>query len=87
MESDRTRAVALKPIAGLPDKKQEHRDQGDHDKHPVLDFKTQKIKMLDEKMHSAAPNFEQDRRFIGQNILFLYFERAGSPALDALRQH
>jgi hypothetical protein len=68
----------LKPIAGLPDEKQEHRYQGDYDEHPVLHFKTKKIKMLDEKMHSAAPDFEQDRRFNGKNILFSYFERAGS---------
>jgi hypothetical protein len=73
------------PIASLPDKKNEGRDQGRHDKHPVLHFETQNREMIDEKMHSFRPAFVQDKRFRGKNILFLYFNglapTPGSPIL------
>jgi hypothetical protein len=44
-------------IPRLPGEERKNRDQGDHDKHPVLDFETQKSEMLDEKVHCNAPNF------------------------------
>jgi hypothetical protein len=52
------------PVAGLPNEKNESRDQGGHDQHPVLAFETQKGKMLDQKPHRSLPIFMQDRRFI-----------------------
>src|ERR1700694_3922115 len=52
------------PIASLPGKKNESCDQRNHDKHPVLTFETQKSKMLNEKLHSPAPFYMQDKRFL-----------------------
>jgi hypothetical protein len=62
-------------ILRFPDEKNESCDQSNHDKHPVLTFKTQNREMVGEKMHSFRPAFVQDRRFCGKNILFLYFNR------------
>jgi hypothetical protein len=45
------------PIASPPHKKNENRDQSRDDQHPVLAFKTQKYKTLDEKLHRSRPQF------------------------------
>jgi hypothetical protein len=53
------------PIAGFPHEKNENRDQPNHDKHPVLNFETQKGEMLNEKLHCPRSLFVQDKRFGG----------------------
>jgi ABC-type Fe3+/spermidine/putrescine transport system ATPase subunit len=54
-------------------------DQADHDEHPVLDFETQKVEMLDEKLCHLSPQlFRQDRGFGAKDILFLYHGPSGA---------
>jgi hypothetical protein len=62
-----------RPVASLPDEKNESRDQPNDNEHPVLTFETQKGEMLNEKLHRSRPLFGQNKRFSDQNILFLYF--------------
>jgi hypothetical protein len=51
------------PILGFPDDKNEGRRQASRDKHPVLAVETQKVKMLNQKLHRFRPLFLQNRRF------------------------
>jgi hypothetical protein len=44
------------PTTGLPNKKDENRDQRDHDQHPVLALETEKRETLDEKLHRSCPH-------------------------------
>jgi hypothetical protein len=70
----------LNSLASPPGEKNEGRNQGDHDKHPILDFETQKRKMPHKKLHRFRPLFMQNRGFSSKNILFSYCLRneAGS---------
>jgi hypothetical protein len=43
------------PIASFPNEENVGHNQPSHNKHPVLAFKTQKSKMLNEKLHRPAP--------------------------------
>jgi hypothetical protein len=69
-----------------PYEKNESHDQSSGDQHPVLAFKTQKSKTLDEKLHRSRPRslgrisglFVQDKYFGDANILFFYL-LAGEP--------
>jgi hypothetical protein len=45
------------PFASPPREKNEDCDQSRDDQHPVLAFKTQKHKTLDEKLHRSRPQF------------------------------
>ncbi|MEI9924562.1 MAG: hypothetical protein WDN50_14430 [Bradyrhizobium sp.] len=45
------------PFARPPREENEDRDQSRDDQHPVLAFKTQKNKTLDEKLHRSRPQF------------------------------
>jgi hypothetical protein len=45
------------PLASPPRDKNRDRDQSRDDQHPVLTFKTQKYKTLDEKLHRSRPQF------------------------------
>jgi len=67
-----TAILKLSSIARLPDEKNEGRDQSNHDKHPVLNFESQKGKMPDKKLHRQRPLFVQAKGFGGRNILFFY---------------
>jgi hypothetical protein len=69
------------PIAGNPDEHNVGCNQANQDKHPVLDFETQKGEMLNERMHRAGPIFGQDKRFGKRDTLFLYV--ALSPTASA----
>jgi hypothetical protein len=44
-------------LAGPPRQKDRGCDQSRDDQHPVLAFKTQKYKTLDEKLHRSRPRF------------------------------
>jgi hypothetical protein len=66
------------PIASLPDKKNESSNQPNDTKHPVLDVETQKSATLNQKPHCRRPVFRQAKHFCDGNVLFLYFERAGT---------
>ncbi|WP_213739071.1 hypothetical protein [Bradyrhizobium sp. dw_411] len=44
-------------LASPPDEKNKGRDQSRDDQHPVLAFKTEKYKALDEKLHRSRPQF------------------------------
>jgi hypothetical protein len=44
-------------FAGSPREKDKACDQSRDDQHPVLAFKTQKYKTLDEKLHRSRPQF------------------------------
>jgi Cys-tRNA synthase (O-phospho-L-seryl-tRNA:Cys-tRNA synthase) len=48
---------ASEPIASLPDQKNKRGGQSSRDEHPVLAFETEKIEMLDQKLHRFRPNF------------------------------
>jgi hypothetical protein len=69
--------------AGLPSEKNENCDQSSDDQHPVLAFKAEHRKTLDQKLHRSRPQFlgrisilfVQHKRFGSANILFLYFWR------------
>jgi len=52
-----------RPVASVPDEKNESCDQPNDNEHPVLAFETQKGEMLNEKLHRSRPLFGQDRRF------------------------
>jgi hypothetical protein len=76
----------LHAIAAFPNEKNVGRNQPNHNKHPVLAFKTQKSKMLNKKLHRSAPvscTFSilsvQDNHFGVRNILFSYLSRQDSP--------
>jgi hypothetical protein len=75
----------LNSIASLPGEKNEGRNQYGHDKHPVLDFESQKRKMPDKKLHRYRPLFMQNKGFRGKNILFFYLgkTRPHRPAAPA----
>jgi hypothetical protein len=45
------------PVTGPPREQNEDRDQSRGDQHPVLAFKTEKYKTLDEKLHRSRPQF------------------------------
>jgi hypothetical protein len=45
------------PFASPPREKNKDCDQSSDDQHPVLAFKTQKYKTLDEKLHRSRPQF------------------------------
>jgi hypothetical protein len=68
------RLALLAPIVGLQDKKNGNDNQSDHDEHPVLNFETQQIEMLNKKFHRtcSSPSHSKNRQFAGRNILFLY---------------
>ncbi|WP_154071580.1 hypothetical protein [Bradyrhizobium lablabi] len=51
---------ASEPIASLPDQKNKSRGQSGRDEHPVLAFETEKIEMLDQKLHRVRPIFWAD---------------------------
>jgi hypothetical protein len=65
-------------VASPPREKNEDRNQSCGDQHPVLAFKTQKYKTLDEKLHRSRPQFlgrisglfVQDKYFDDANISF-----------------
>jgi hypothetical protein len=49
------------PVPRFPNEKNENGNQAHGDKHPVLAFKTQKRKMLDQKMHCFRLRFLQNK--------------------------
>jgi hypothetical protein len=49
--------AASDPVAISPAEVQENRDNAGCDKHPVLTFKTQKTKSLNEKLHPFPSPF------------------------------
>jgi hypothetical protein len=56
-------SIPVKSIAGSPDKKNEGDDQKKDNQHPILGFKAEKAKWLNEKLHRF-------RRFLGQGRWF-----------------
>jgi hypothetical protein len=55
--SSRSLGSFSEPVAGPPREQNEDRDQSRGDQHPVLAFKTEKYKALDEKLHRSRPQF------------------------------
>jgi hypothetical protein len=70
------------PVARLPDEKNESSNQSDHDKHPVLEFETQKSKMLDEKVHWSRP-FLSRISASPKKIYYFYISRCLEDTEDA----
>jgi hypothetical protein len=71
--ANRSAGSRSEPIARSPHEQDKGNGQAHHDEHPILNFESQKVEMLDEKLHhSGPPIFEQDRGSGDKNILFLY---------------
>jgi hypothetical protein len=51
------------PAASPPCKKNKDCNDHSHDEHPVLDLKTQQIKMLNQKLHRFRPVLSQNKHF------------------------
>jgi hypothetical protein len=56
-------SVAVKSIAGSPNKKNEGHDQKKDNQHPILGFEAEKAKWLNEKLHRLRPFLAQGTCF------------------------
>jgi hypothetical protein len=71
--------LTLDSIVSFPCKENEDGYQYKHDKHPILDFESQKSKMLNQKLHRFRPLLMQDRDSSRRNILFRYLLQCRGP--------
>jgi hypothetical protein len=64
--------VSSRPVARLPDEKNESDDQDDDNQHPGLHLDAENVERLNEKLHDPRPFIVQGRASGEKKILFIY---------------
>jgi hypothetical protein len=77
--------VGSRPVASLPDEKNETDDQDNDNQHPGLHLDAENVERLNEELHGPRPFIMQGRAFGAKKILFIYC-RGGAEAQKTARQ-
>jgi hypothetical protein len=64
--------VSSRPVARLPDEKNEADDQDNDNQHPGLNLDAENVERLNEELHGPRPFIMQARAFGAKKILFIY---------------